>query len=222
MTIDDDLKDYLEEHLQPTEYQNLLMMCCENDPYLVSGGTFLMILSTKQLSSNILASIKQFLENLSTEVAEYIAECDDLDNSVIHVWKSVHFAQIIIEYVHNINALNRLEENALVNACATQPFDLELINLLLDHKINVNAQDNTCKTALMYCCITIEYDNHVEANFEDAVELLIFNGADVHITDFKNETAYDYVSNKQTLSEKMSQLLQGTIKMNRTKAAIKN
>lgn len=131
--------------------------------------------------------------------------------------------QIIIKYVRNINVVDCHEDIILMNVCQFEPdYHLdraEIIKLLLFHKINVNAKNYSNKTALMcYCGEIVQYAENDES-YEEILELLIFNGADVFAKSNENKTAYDYVKNKNLLSDRMSQLLQGNTRMNCTKRA---
>lgn len=71
------------------------------------------------------------------------------------------------------------------------------------------------ETALMWLC-----EDNVGEDTEQAIELLMFNGVNPHIISSREKTAYDWISDKSSLSVRSLQLLQGCIRMNNTKRAL--
>lgn len=208
------LQTFLAESLDAETFNKL---CSSRKQILVGRLNFIMSISTTKLSSEILALIEKFLADLPFEEAStYIsAPSGWMNDCVILMCENIDFMKIIIGYVWNINARNRYKNNALMRECLLNPIpNIEKIKFLLEHKIDVNAVNIRSQTALMYCCM-----NEVQ-NIEEILELLIFSGADVFMKSRKGKTAYDYVKHKTLLSERMSQLLQGTIRLNKTKKAI--
>lgn len=129
----------------------------------------------------------------------------------------------IIKYIPNINITNNYNCDALSRACEAssirwlnlRQLNLAKIKFLLAHKINLNTSNDYGKSALMLCCERIgnEFDD------DETLELLIHAGADVSARSYFNRTAYDHVTNKQLLSPRLAQLLQGVIRLNRTERA---
>lgn len=70
----------------------------------------------------------------------------------------------------------------------------------------------------MICCKNIN-DNSDRENIEELLELLIFSGVNPSLKSSRGMIAYDYVERKDLLYERLIQLLQGTIRRNKTKSA---
>lgn len=181
--------------------------------------SYLAAISNKNLSDNILKLIDEFLSDLSFEEAsKYVNEEDWYLNSLILECKNIKLMRIIIKYVRDINVSNACGGNALMCACVSPIIDLEIVKLLLNHKINVNAKSDDEMTALMYVCNQITGDNY--EMIEQVIELLIHCGADVFIKSRTDKIAFDYIKDKSLLSSRLSQWLQGTIRLNNTKRAM--
>lgn len=231
MNTNDKLLNYLNSHseIKPTV-----------DQYLCSESTLLAKISTATLPLNVLTLIDNFLKSLSFEEASIYVnssnnyyDCKedgylnnyhnhDRGEPLILICEDVNLMKIIIKYVNNINVVDDYGYNKLSRVwLSTDEPNFEMIQLLLDHKIDVNAINLNDRTLLMDCCE--EYDGGKLAlaneNKDTMIELLMFNGADPLIKSSTNMMAYDYVNNKRQLSERLKALLQGMIKMNNTKRA---
>lgn len=180
--------------------------------------TFLMSIVTKGLSEDVLSSIEEFLSGLPFEEAvKYVSETNNVGDHLIFYCTNISFLKLIIKYVLDINVCDRESNNALIKACACFEPNLESIKFFLDCGINVNAKNNMNMTALMHLCG--RFSLCTKENVEQAIELLIFSGANLFIKSKWGDTAYDCIWDTHLLSERLSQLLQGTSKMNRTKRA---
>lgn len=235
MCTDNKFQNFLSEHLEEEIYDDVLKLYNDTDG-MFYAPTMLTVISVTKLSANILTLIKQFLESLPIEEAsEYVTKFDNYGQSALFICKDVNLLQIIIKYIPNINIRNAYNMNALICACASEmPLNLEKIKFLLDHKIDVNVQREDEMLAPLACCcyayrsyfkenidntLDAEFHNGARKNIEEAIELLIFNGADIFAKSADGMTAYDIVKDINLLSERLAQLLQGIIKLNGTKKA---
>lgn len=161
VTTDDKFKNFLVNNLGEEIFEQLSQ---RNDKF--SGVTFLVSISTKKLSPNILILIEQFLNNVSFEEAstyvnslsayhieDYFAE----GIPSLSICSDAKLMRIIIKYVNNINYHDAFGYNALMNACLTvdSQSDLEKIKLLLEYKIDANATTFHNWTALMFFCASM-------------------------------------------------------------------
>lgn len=229
--IDDNLRAHLQKHLSAETFESILnFQSWSTHPQF--GSTLLMCISTGPMLDDVVFLIKQFLDTLTNEDAsKYINDIDYWENSVILTCADINMLQYIIKYVPNINVRNNNNYNALSRVCmmnAQAPSlkspDLVIIKFLLEHGINVNDRTHDRnKTALMFCCAHIGNCSNLDDHkmIEEAIECLVHSGADIGIKSHIGNTAYDYVTNKQLLSPRLAQLLQGYIRMNRTKRASK-
>lgn len=213
MSTDDKLKIFLEENLGIETYEILLQMNERFYPKINALSLVAMLVTNRHdnvTGRRISTLIKQFLESLSIEEAvECINEIDDCDESILFYSRDIEL----------LNIRNEMGATALIDLCSRsviESSDLNIISILLEHKIDINAQNHNGVTALMYCCRNIE---HYTQEKIEAIELLIYYGADVQIVSNTKQLAYDYVSNKNLLPERLVQLLQGTRTLNRTKRA---
>lgn len=211
MDTNDKFKNFLRDNLDAKEYEQLLKL--NRSGYcLLCKMTLLMTMSAlkEKLFDNTHALIKQFLENLSREKAsEYVSKQDVRGNSVIFICEDIVLLNILIHYVRDINARNNSDHNALMNTCffnIFEPLNLAKINLLLKHKIDINAINYYSETALMYCCVSIRCD--MPTNIE-ALKVLLDSGANVNTMSITKRVAFDYVTDKNLLSDEFVRLLQG-------------
>lgn len=143
---------------------------------------------------------------------------------MLHQMDDLEYWDATINTCYDVMNHDECGNNALACECidalkAPRPFNLEKIARLLDCGINVNAKNHNDMTVLMCCCAWISSDGC--RNIEEMFELLVYCGADIHIKSIEDKTAFDYVVDKDTISERLSQLLQGNIRLNRTKSARK-
>lgn len=219
-STNDKFKSFLQSRLQPTIYAELLIYANVNS-ISWDSSTFLESISTKKLSVPILILIEQFLENLPKEESiAYVNKLNWCGRSVMFTCRDTALLNIIIKYVLDINHHDIHGNTALLSACSdtNAPLDLNKIILLLDHRANVNAKDIWQMTALMRCCVQSRHC--LSEDIKEVLKLLIFCGADVTAKCRYGKSAYDYIYGKASLSDELSQLLQGTIKLNRTKRAM--
>lgn len=191
--------------------------------YLYESPTFLLLISKQKLSIDVLILVEEFLDGLSTEEASKYVDTGNIFGRSVLFCDSVDLIKIIIKYSPNINVYDCAQNDLLICQCNSD-FNLsnvEVIKFLLDHGANVNYSNNYHMTALMVCCSAINriIDAQTMSRIAEIVELLIFCGANVLLKSASGYKAYGYVPNKDLLSEKLSQLLQGEIKLNRTKNA---
>lgn len=223
---DEQFEQFLIEHLKIDAWDQMVKDCQS----LIKSGhfynlpTILMKIVMMKPRNNILALTKQFLENLPFEEAvAYVTTTNSGKNSVIFMCENIAYLKIFIKYVPDINVKNDYQNNALAWSCISDTYksiNPKKIKFLLEQGIDINATNQYDQTALMYCCYGIKHST--PKNIEKVLELLIFSGADPFIKSNDNKTAYDYVIDKSLLTERSVQLLQGVIKMNRTKKAQKN
>lgn len=216
MSTDDKMKAYLKKYLSAEEYDALSLTARHS-----ALPTFLLSMSNIKLSNNVLILIEQFLESLPIDEATQYVECTDIWGNTALLYGEVTFIKIILKYDTNIDARNWCGNNCLMRECSftSGSPDIEKIKFLLDNGININAINFKNYSALMCYCATCESKGEDRETIESIIELLIFNGADVLIKSSTNMTAFDYITNKSLLSDKLSQLLHGLIRMNRTKRA---
>lgn len=221
---DNEFRTYLSEHLETSVHDELLQIkYCNCLPSLAPPVTFLMKISNGNLSSDILALIQQFLDTLSHEcTCEYVMKADNEGNSIIFVCENMDLLKVVVRYVPNINVQNVYGNNALMRSCVirSESINLNKIKFLLDCEIDADAKNKNGATALMHCCHWINNYSGTVKDIEEIIELLIFNGANPLIKYCDQKIAYENIINKQLLSVRVVQLLQGEIKTNRTKRAI--
>lgn len=237
MDTDNNFRTFLQANMEINAYKNLLKVE-SSDPsqrpnkFIQSLAsqeqTLLMIMAEKKLSDDILGLVDKFLASLTPEEASnYIFQTLGAHYSAMFLCQDIACLTIMIKYVQNVNTQNFFGNNMLASTFARlsdtrmlTSASLNKIKFLLENKINVNAKNHFDRTPLMYLCEKIEYST--PEIFEEVLELLIFNGANIFVVSNSGTMAYDYVKidRKYLLSEKSSQLLQGIIKMNRTKRAI--
>lgn len=215
MSTDSKFIAFIKEHLDTQLYNRIM----KNNHYC-SFNTFLIVMSGEKLSENILDLIEQFLVDLPFEEASaYVNKINVFGNALIFCCVNVGLLERIIKYIPNINAITPHGHTALMCACArtgcSASLDLDIIKFFLDRGVNINATNKRNESALMCLC-----KDRYNENLEQAIELLIFNGADPHIVSKDGYVAYDYVGDKSALSERSQQLLRGAIKMNNTKRAV--
>lgn len=232
--IDTQLKNFLSEHLGE-EMQEALA-----DAIRHRHKTLLSVMSIKYISDGALILIEQFLDTLPFENAvSYVKGINDViayldgtskfvSRSTIFYCTNMKLMKIIIKYANNINALE-YGRTPLAQACLT--FNLEKINFLLDHGADINIRTRETMTPLMCCCQEINKPSVDMLNASEVIETLLHRGADplarvpTHLTiaNVYNKCggykAYDFVTHKDALPERLSQLLQGCIRLNRTKRA---
>lgn len=78
----------------------------------------------------------------------------------------------LIENYKNINIKNKQER-------------IEIINILIDEKININDADNEGRTPLIHACINVNYEN----DLKDVIQILVEKGAKVNIQDNNGRSA---------------------------------
>lgn len=220
ITWDCKFKEFMREHLDKRLFDKLSELYISELSRQAYNATFLSCISVGFLHEDILALIDQFLANLSFECAsKYVCAHNIYSCSLIFYCANVDLIKRIIKYIPDINVRNYYGSSALMYACnnGTRPLDLDIVQFFLDHGANVNAQNCGSETALMWLCMKIKCS--INENVEQAIELLIFSGADPFMKSEHGYTAYDYVSDKSLLSERSLLLLQGNIKMNNTKRA---
>lgn len=227
MTTDDKLGAHLEEYLRVHEHTHAhLKKCLKEYSHIgacsCSRATFLATISDIELSDEVLIVTEQFLDGLPFEEAQKYINKQDENNYSILFFAGVPMLKIIIKYVLDINVKNILGNTALVRVCAvmkSQPKEnIDTIKFLLDNGSNVNIATNNGGTALMYFCYQISCFQSEDV--EMILETFVCCGANVHLMDRNNRTAFDFVKDKSWLSMQSSQLLQGSIRMNRTKRAV--
>lgn len=221
MNTNDRLSEFLKKHLRSEDYDPLLNYV-RSDFIRSSRSTFLMSISNHRLSDDALTLVQQFLKTLSKEEAsEYIAQANYFGDTILFSC-DVKMIKIVLEYIADINICNKQGNNALMQECLRSHtnFDIDKIKILLDNKIDVNNVNENNMTALMYCCCAIKYNS--SAHIIEALELLIYCGADVTMKSTHNFTAYDYLGHidKYSTPERLLQLLQGIDKINCTKRAM--
>lgn len=222
MNINTDLKDYLEDNLDPACYT--LIRRPYNEAHRIS---ILAEISICKLSDNVLCLVMSFLKNLSREViSEYINRTDDMGRNIFFVCANIELLKFMIEYVHDINACGDNGINALANICGRRGIssdEVEIIELLLNYGADPNAPSINGYTSLMnYCSISSPTSHRPNNNFERVVELLISRGACVSTTSYAAKMrALDFVSSTSLLSEELLQLLRGEVSMRQIKSAAK-
>lgn len=214
MDTDAQFRLFLKERLQMETYKELPKTRNFRESPLGLLGS----LSTKKVSSDILIVIEEFLASLPFEEAsEYVSGLNFFGNSILLICEDINLLKLLIKYVPDINASNEYGNNALMRQFLKQHPDLEKIQFLLESGIDVNATNSQNMTALMLCCGYVT--KAVNENISEILEVLIFSGANVDIQSNCGKKAYCLVPDKTLLSERMSQLLQGTIRLNGTKRA---
>lgn len=223
MDTDIELSNYLQDKLGSTCYYKLL--------HFVHGDiSILTQISMQKLPNNILCAIKEFFKNLSIErTSEYINKTNSRGENILFYCVDIELMKVVIEYVDDINlccSTSTNTNNALMATCQRNigfgPVDIEIVELLLDSGIDINATNKYGYTALMlYCARYSSLSSCFDENFERLVELLIRRGADILIKSNDGLQAYDLMhkSNTILLSVELSQLLQGEISMRYTKNA---
>lgn len=211
--IDTNLKKYLSNNLGPTYYQELLLYS------YISVPSVLATISLRKLPSNVLHLIKEFLKNLSPkEMSEYINRTTICGSNILFFCKDVELMKDIIEHVRDINSRNVADCNALMAFCNYD--DVEIIELLLDKGINIDAQDIYGYTLLMrYCDGYSPTNTFSNDNFESIVELLVYRDANLLIKSPRGQQAWELVRDPILVSEELLQLLRGEISIGRTKSA---
>lgn len=210
MDIDSAFRKSMCAHLGEQTYNRLT-----NKYIFWEQPTFLTIMSTEMHSEVTLVLIESFLADLSFEQAQkYVNAINGhMANSFIFYCVDVNLIERVIKYIPDVNIGNRCGSTALMYAC--DKLRLNMVKFLLDHGANVNIQNYNNETALIWLCKA----NNINDDVEQAIELLIFSGANPHIVSKYGGTSYDSVSNKSVLSQRCQQLLQGHIRMNNTKRA---
>ncbi len=84
----------------------------------------------------------------------------------------------------NIHAIS-MSDNESTLMCAARKGETEIIELLLDNNLDIEARDKDGKTALIYA---------IESNQLEAVKLLISRGADIEARDNQGKTALMYAA----------------------------
>lgn len=213
MDIDRKFRTYICKHLNPRAYDRLVREC---ERY--HNTTCLASMSVEIIPENILNMVEEFLADLPFERAqEYVGMRNVHGVSLIFYCVDINLIARIIKYVPDINIRNEYGSSVLMYACGkSTPLNLNIIKFLLDHGADVNATNGIGTTALMWLCV-----HPTDENIEQVIELLIFRGADPLAKNSNGLMAYDLacVYNESALSERLSQLLQGKIKMNNTKRA---
>lgn len=210
MNTNEKFQEFIKANLTAEEYNYLKFKNRESK--------FIPLELVKHPSSENVIIIEQFLESLPAEEAsEYVTKYDDWGNLFFHA--HVDILRIIIKYIPNINVKDPSGWTALMVACHHEQIDelAKKVKFLLDCGANVNVRSTHDNTALMWCAERLTSDN-IEI-IEQTLELLIFSGADVNIRSTRG-TAFDHILHKHLLSERLTQLLQGTIAVNRTKRAL--
>lgn len=181
-------------------------------------------IGSKKMSGSILRLTKEFLKNLSIEeLTAYVNETNFVGENIFFFCCNIELMKIIIKY-GNINARSYIGNNALMEICNyrhSKSFDIQIVELLLDNGIDINATDNNGCTALVnYCSVHRPTAYHPNDNFENVIELLISRGADVLLRTNQRFQAFDYVQ-PALISEECAQLLRGEIYLNCPKSAAK-
>lgn len=220
MSTDHKFDASMKQHLSTHLYDKLVRKCNSNFNLAMHQGTLLTLTSIKALPENVSEPVEQFLANLSFEEAsEYVNNVDASGNSAMFYCANVGLTACLIKYVRDINVRNIRGNSALMYARSriNRVSNLGIIQLLLNYGACVNMQNDERETALMWLCHTATNES---AMFEQAIELLIFSGADPFIRSARGYAAADFVQNKLLLSARSQQLLQGSIRMNNTKRAM--
>lgn len=152
MITDNKLRAMLKYNLNVEKYDELMD---NDDARWDSPVTFLISISTMQLSEDVLVLIKKFLKNLPKEEAiKYVNAGDQYNDYALLMCRDVGLMKIILKYVTNINVCDRSGYNALMETIERidAPINLEMVELLLNNGINVNSLNVRDETALMLCC----------------------------------------------------------------------
>jgi ankyrin repeat protein len=102
---------------------------------------------------------------------------------------NVEAVQTLLKYKANVNQVNYSEYNSLHSAISSRSTDI--VKLILDNQIYINAKTDTGETAL-----------HIACNFklEEVVDMLIKKNIDVNIADNDNQfTALNYAIKLQNI-----------------------
>lgn len=205
-------KELMREHCDAQLFDDLSKYHDDVCSFLIA-----MAMVIEKFSADTLKLIEEFLAALPfVQASKYVSEIDYDGNSLMFYCEDINLIECTIKYIHDIHICNHWKFSALMYACNTSSgsFNLNVIKFFLDCGININAKNDRNETALIYLC-----QDSTNENFEQAIELLIFNGADPFVIASGGLAAYDYVRNKSLLSERLQQLLQGYIRMNNTKRA---
>lgn len=207
MDTDINFKTFINIHLGEQSY-NRLISGYEYFPH----STFSTKMATEIFPEAVSILIEKFLADLSFEEASKYVNASNGIDPLIFCCADLNLIKRVIKYIPDINICNSRGNSALMYACKRP--SLNIVKFLLDCGANVNTKNDANETALMCLC-----GNYVNYNIEQAIELLIFCGADPSISSVCGRIAYDYVTNKSALSVRSQQLLRGEIRMNNTKRA---
>lgn len=226
---DNKFKCFMQERLDKKIYDVLIREHNSTAYETQKDVTFLTTIAVTKSGSrdSMLNLVEQFLGDLPMEEAQaYVGDTGTLGYPVIWMCCDMKMLEIIIKYVVDVNVCDDEETNVLghmyrhLGELCWPGYGLKCLEktkFFLDRGVNVNASDEYGMTPLMLLCARYAHCSSKE-HIDEILELLIFSGADVEAKSLCG-TAYDCVQNCDLLSNRMSALLLGTIKMNCPKNA---
>ena len=155
-----------------------------------------LIISCERNDATIVKMLLEYKPNIN--VMSLSKETNLFDKSALHIACENGCYEIVKLLIDNgaaVDLLNSKSETPL--HFAAKSFNSEIVQILLEHHVSINAITRDLKTPLHYACEIFPFEGDLDQNL-NFYKILIDNGANLLLRDFKGNSPLIYLVDRNT------------------------